>query len=64
VLLTALGMSGLDRVFVPEIARLARLDVALMSLTLLAAVAAALAAALWPTLRAAQVRPAWQLAQG
>jgi putative ABC transport system permease protein len=64
VLLTALGMSGLDRVFVPEIARLARLDVALMSLTLLAAVAATLAAALWPTLRAAQVRPAWQLAQG
>ena len=64
VLLTALGMLGLDRVFVPEIARLARLDAFLMSLTLLAAVAATLAAALWPTWRAAQVRPAWQLAQG
>ncbi|HEV2540316.1 MAG TPA: FtsX-like permease family protein [Frateuria sp.] len=64
VLLTALGMMGLDRVFVPEIARAARLDGALMSLTLLAAVAATLAAALWPTWRIAQVRPAWQLAQG
>jgi putative ABC transport system permease protein len=57
-------MLGLDRVFVPEIARLARLDFVLVSLTLLVSVAATLAAALWPTWRAAQVKPAWQLAQG
>ncbi|MGN6283352.1 ABC transporter permease [Frateuria sp.] len=64
VLLTALGMASLDRVFVPQIARLARLDLALMALALLAAVAGTLAAALWPTWRAARMRPAWQLAQG
>jgi putative ABC transport system permease protein len=59
--LTAAGLRAIDRVFVPEIARLARLDPALMLLTLLVSMAATLAAALYPTWRAAQVRPAWQL---
>ena len=54
LLLTALGLHGIDRVFAPEIARLARLDPALVVLGLLVA-------ALYPTWRAVQVRPAWQL---
>jgi len=61
LLLTALGMAGIGKVFEPEIARLARLDASLFLLTVLVAVAASLIAALYPTWRAAQVQPAWQL---
>lgn len=61
LLLTAIGMRGLAHVFEPEIARLAQLDVSLLLLTVLRAVAATLIAALYPTWRAAQVQPAWQL---
>ncbi|MBT2145529.1 MULTISPECIES: FtsX-like permease family protein [unclassified Rhodanobacter] len=61
LLLTALGMAGIIKVFEPEIARLARLDASLFLLTVLVAVAASLIAALYPTWRAAQVQPAWQL---
>ncbi|KZC17673.1 peptide ABC transporter permease [Rhodanobacter sp. FW510-R12] len=61
VLLTALGMAGIGKVFEPEIARLARLDASLFLLAVLVAVAATLIAALYPTWRAAQVQPAWQL---
>lgn len=61
LLLTALGLQVIDQVFVPEIARLARLDPALMLLTLLVALATMLAAAIYPVWRAAKVRPAWQL---
>jgi putative ABC transport system permease protein len=61
LLLTALGMAGIGKVFEPEIAKLARLDASLFLLTVLVAVAASLIAALYPTWRAAQVQPAWQL---
>jgi putative ABC transport system permease protein len=61
LLLTALGMAGIGKVFEPEIARLARLDALLFLLTVLVSVAASLIAALYPTWRAAQVQPAWQL---
>jgi putative ABC transport system permease protein len=61
LLLTALGMAGIGHVFEPEIARLATLDASLLLLTVLVAVAASLVAALYPTWRAAQVQPAWQL---
>lgn len=61
LLLTALGMDGIGHVFEPEIAQLATLDASLLLLTVLVAVAASLVAALYPTWRAAQVQPAWQL---
>ena len=61
LLLTALGMVGIGKVFEPEIARLATLDASLLLLTVLVAVTASLVAALYPTWRAAQVQPAWQL---
>ena len=61
LLLTALGMAGIGKVFEPEIARQARLDASLLLLTVLVAVAASMIAALYPTWRAAQVQPAWQL---
>jgi len=44
-----------------QIARLAYLDPSLMGLTLAVSVVAALLASLYPTWRAAQVQPAWQL---
>jgi len=61
LLLTALGMAGIGLVFEPQIARLAHLDASLLLLTVLVAVATTLMAALYPTWRAAQVQPAWQL---
>ena len=61
LLLTALGMAGIGYVFEPEVARLAQLDASLLLLTMLVAVATTLIAALYPTWRAAQVQPAWQL---
>ena len=61
LLLTGLGVLGVGLVFPEEIARLATLDPALMALTLLVAIAASVIAAFYPTWRAAQVQPAWQL---
>ena len=61
LLLTALGMAGIGLVFEPQIARLAHLDASLLLLTVVVAVATTLIAALYPTWRAAQVQPAWQL---
>jgi putative ABC transport system permease protein len=61
LLLTALGMAGIGHVFEPEVARLAQMDASLLLLTMLVAVATTLIAALYPTWRAAQVQPAWQL---
>ena len=54
-------MLGVGLVFEPEIAHLARLDLSLVSLALLVAIAATVLAAFYPTWRAAQVQPAWQL---
>ena len=61
LLLTALGMAGIGKVFEPEIARLAHLDFSLVAMTLLVAVVATVLAAFYPTWRAARVQPAWQL---
>ncbi|MFC5740159.1 ABC transporter permease [Dyella tabacisoli] len=59
--LTGLGMAGAGMVFEPQIARLAHLDMSLVALTLLVAIGATVLAAFYPTWRAAQVQPAWQL---
>jgi putative ABC transport system permease protein len=59
--LTALGVLGVGLVFEPQIARLARVDPALIGLTLLVAIVATIIAALYPTWRASRVQPAWQL---
>jgi putative ABC transport system permease protein len=61
LLLTGLGMFGVGLVFQPEIARLAHFDPSLVALTVLVSVLATVMAALYPTWRAAQVQPAWQL---
>jgi len=61
LLLTAIGMHAVGMVFSVQIARLAYLDPSLMGLTLAVSVIAALLASLYPTWRAAQVQPAWQL---
>lgn len=61
LLLTALGVLCTGLVFEPAIARLAKLDLSLALLTVVVAVVATVAAALYPIWRAAQVRPAWQL---
>jgi putative ABC transport system permease protein len=61
VVLTGVGMFGVGLVFKPEIARLAQLDASLVTLALLVAVLATVVAAFYPTWKAAQVQPAWQL---
>ena len=61
LLLTGLGVMGVSLVFEPDIARLATLDVSLILLTMLVAILATVLAAFYPTWRAAQVQPAWQL---
>jgi len=61
LLLTGIGMLGIGLVFDPDIARLARMSPSVVGLTLLTALVTTLAAALYPTWRAARVQPAWQL---
>lgn len=61
LLLTAGGVWGIGLVFEHDIAELARVDLGLIGLTLLVAVGATVLAAFYPTWRAAQVQPAWQL---
>lgn len=61
LLFTALGLRGIRLVFDPDIVSLARLDAGLVSGAVLLAVLATVLAGVFPTLRAAQVRPAWQL---
>ncbi|UGB37465.1 ABC transporter permease [Frateuria soli] len=61
LVLTGLGMLSVGWVFDEQIARLATLDVSLVALTVVVAVAATVLAAFYPTWRAAQVQPAWQL---
>ncbi|MCX7513679.1 ABC transporter permease [Frateuria hangzhouensis] len=61
LVLTGLGMLSVGWVFDEQIARLATLDVSLVTLTVVVAVAATVMAAFYPTWRAAQVQPAWQL---
>ena len=59
--LTCIGMQGVGLVFEPQIAELAHLNGPLMLLTLLVALGATVIAAFYPSWRAAQVQPAWQL---
>jgi putative ABC transport system permease protein len=61
LLLTAAGISGVGLLFKPQIARLAHVDLNLVALTIAVAVVATVAAAFYPTWRAAQVQPAWHL---
>jgi putative ABC transport system permease protein len=61
LILTGLGVMGVSLVFEPDIAKLATLDVSLVLLTMLVAILATVLAAFYPTWRAAQVQPAWQL---
>jgi putative ABC transport system permease protein len=61
LLLTGLGVLGIGMVFPERIARLATLDPLLVLLTLLVSIVASVVAAFYPTWRAAQVQPAWQL---
>jgi len=61
VLFTGIGVLGIGLVFEPDIARLARIDIRLVALTLVCALVATLVAAFYPTWRAARVQPAWQL---
>jgi putative ABC transport system permease protein len=61
VALTGLGVLGTGLIFEPQIAALAHVDIELIALTLLVAIGATVLAAFYPTWRAAQVQPAWQL---
>lgn len=61
VVLTWVGMLGIGLVFEPAIAKLAHLDPSLLALTVAVALASTVIAAFYPTWRAAQVQPAWQL---
>ncbi|MDQ7997076.1 MAG: ABC transporter permease [Luteibacter sp.] len=61
LILTGLGVLGVGLVFPEPIARLATLDPMLVLLTLVVSIAASIIAAFYPTWRAAQVQPAWQL---
>lgn len=61
LLLTGVGVYGISLIFDPQVARLAKLDIPLVLLTLLVAILATVIAAFYPTWRAAQVQPAWQL---
>jgi putative ABC transport system permease protein len=61
LLLTGFGVLGVGIVFDPRIAALAHLDFGLIFLTLAVAILATVLAGFYPTWRAAQVQPAWQL---
>lgn len=61
VALTLLGLWGSGGLFEPKIARLVHVDASLIALTVLVAVAATVVSALYPTWRAAQTQPAWQI---
>jgi putative ABC transport system permease protein len=61
VVLTLLGLWTAGGLFEPKIARLVHADASLIALTVLLAVAATVVSALYPTWRAAQTQPAWQI---
>jgi putative ABC transport system permease protein len=61
LVLTGIGILGVGMVFPEDIARLATLDPVLIALTLVVSIVASVVAAFYPTWRAAQVQPAWQL---
>jgi putative ABC transport system permease protein len=61
VALTMLGLWGIGGLFEPSIARLVHIDASLVGLTVLLSIAATVVSALYPTWRAAQTEPAWQI---
>jgi putative ABC transport system permease protein len=61
LLLTVVGVFGMGAFFEARVARLVHIDASLLGLTLLTSVVATVLAALYPSWRAAQVQPAWQL---
>lgn len=61
VTLTMLGLWCIGGLFEPNIARLVHADASLIGLTVLLSIAATMVAALYPTWRAAQTEPAWQI---
>lgn len=61
VALTLLGVWGAGALFEPNIARLVHADTSLIALTVMLAIAATVVSALYPTWRAAQTQPAWQI---
>jgi len=61
VALTLLGVWGAGGLFEPNIARLVHADTSLIVLTVLLAMTATVVSALYPTWRAAQTQPAWQI---
>jgi len=61
LLLTAIGVFAVNRMLPPRLAELARIEPALLLLTVVVAIAASVLAGLYPTFRAARVQPAWQL---
>src|SRR3546814_16547827 len=61
LLLTAAGVLVVNQVLPPRLADLARIDPALLLLTVAVAVLASVLAGVYPAFRAARVQPAWQL---
>ncbi|TCV92894.1 putative ABC transport system permease protein [Luteibacter rhizovicinus] len=61
IVLTGVGMMGIGLVFDPAIAKLAHMNLSLLLLTVAVALVSTLIAAFYPTWRASQVQPAWQL---
>jgi putative ABC transport system permease protein len=61
VVLTLLGLWGIEGLFEPNIARIVHGDTSLVALTVLLAMAATVVSALYPTWRAAQTQPGWQI---
>jgi putative ABC transport system permease protein len=61
LLLTGVGVLSVGLVLPKSIATLAHIDLLLLAATLLVAVVATLLAGLYPTFRASNVQPAWQL---
>jgi len=61
LLLTSIGVLGVNLVLPPRLAHLAHVDPVLLLLTVLVAIVASVLAGLYPTVRAARVQPAWQL---
>jgi putative ABC transport system permease protein len=61
VVLTLLGLWGAGALFESNIARLVHVDFSLIALTVALATAATVVSAVYPTWRAAQTQPAWQI---
>ena len=61
LVITIVGMQGVGLLFAPDIAQLAHVDLSLLLTTLAVSVLATVLASFYPTWRAAQVQPAWQL---